>query len=224
MVSVFEQYASEALILEQIFPGKLNDDVKSRVQSIYEVCEEYWQDQLELLPERRVKYLLLAEAPPWTASGNINYFYNPSTPASNFMQSISKAFFGEPIYKDKSIGYEGTLNELGRSGFLVCDSIPFAMNYSDGNKRSNKLYSQLVARTASSYLLKKLTTNNLLFSDDLKVAFSLRTNALEVIDATRGRLELNCAAENTVSLNSQQIATSKANYLSGDALKAVFDL
>lgn len=98
-----------------------------RLQEIYERTEKWWNDQLKFIPSRRVNYLLIAEAPPWSEYGSINYFYNPDTRPTNLMQAVSKAFFGGLIYKN--VGVEETLVLLGQRGFLLCDSIPTHSQY-----------------------------------------------------------------------------------------------
>jgi hypothetical protein len=167
--------------------------------------------------------LLLAEAPPWSENGNVNYFYNPSTPASNFMQSITKAFFGEFIHKDKSIGYEGALKALAEKGFLICDSIPFAIDYSNGSKRGNKYYQQLINLTVNSNLMNKLNSNGLRYSLELKVAFSLKVNAKAVSKAMNASLNLSAHSQ-VIDLDESMIAVNGANYLSHVEMMRIYEL
>lgn len=50
----------------------------SRLKQIFNICEEKWAFNLNSrLNDRSIKYLLIAEAPPWSNPGQeINYFYS----------------------------------------------------------------------------------------------------------------------------------------------------
>ncbi len=179
----------------------------------------YWHKQLSLIPNQKIKYLLISEAPPWTESGNINYIYNPHTEPSVFIRAISKAFFNDLIYKE--VGIEQTLKRLAKLGFLLCDSIPFALNYSENNKRSSKKYGKLIQQSIQSYFMDKLKYSNISFSKDLKIAFSVHRNGLFIINALKSKLMIN---ENTFSINRDLIAVNKAWYPYDKKLKQIYQL
>ncbi|MGH1543074.1 MAG: hypothetical protein ACRBHB_21830 [Arenicella sp.] len=222
-MSVFNKYPKEGNLLRSL--RKLSELEKARIAEIYQVSHSKWLEQVDKIAAAGgLKYLLIGEAPPWSESGNVNYFYNSDTTPSNFMTSLSKAFFGELLYK--KIGYENTLDELAKRGFLVCDSLPFAIDYSSGGLRNKTKYGELVKICTQSHLMQSLSIQNArceggLFADGVKVAFSLRRNANAIIETLNGVLRL---STQSIPISETNIATSKAHYLSAVELRRVFGL
>ena len=168
MKKLIEKFPEELEILELLFGVSDVRDNLQRIEEIFGRTESFWKDRLSLIPNQKVNFLLIGEAPPWTKSGNINYIYNPETKPSIFLQAICKAFFKELIYE--KVGIQETLTMLGDKGFLLCDSIPFAMNYSEKQKRNSPLYRKLVKMTSKSYLKNKLANSGINWANNLKVA------------------------------------------------------
>ena len=102
----------------------------------------------------------------------------------------------------------------------MVDSIPFAMKYTS-LIRSSPTYSQLLGRTAITYMHAKLTSSSLSWSDDLRVAFSLRLNANGVMEALQHVLRL---GEREYRLSEGMIATDASNYPQGHVLRDIFRL
>lgn len=99
-----EKFREELKLLIMLFG---EDTVKARLprlNTIHEITEDLWKNQVEVLPGRKVKYFLIAEAPPWSKEGEIIYFYNERCKPRSLMPAVCKAFFGEKIYKRLGIG------------------------------------------------------------------------------------------------------------------------
>jgi len=154
--------------------------ILDRLNYIHSYTEGIWEEYVEKIPYRTVEYLLIAEAPPWKETGKPEYVLDPSSKPRSLMSALCKAFYREPIYKSK--GSSIALSMLANDGFLVIDSIPFSMDYSNPNKRKRQAYINLVKSSLEEYMLPKLSTYNLKFHPDLKIAFSLKTNARQIIN------------------------------------------
>lgn len=214
------RFSKETTILEALF-GEISQDRWRRLDEIFERSEEFWHQALDMIPERRIKYMMIAEAPPWSPFGEVEYFYNPLSKSRTFLNAICNAFFEEHIYTTR--GIDKALSELGQRGFLLCDSIPFAMNYSTGNKRARQDYRRLVEMTTTTYMEKKLTESGIKWADTICVAFGVYRNARVIIDKYRGQFPLGCSGR-MIPINEQLIAVNKAGYPCRDRLKTIFKI
>jgi hypothetical protein len=113
-----------------------------------------WNQYVATLSGGIVRYVLIAEAPPWSAEGAPQYLLDPASPVRTLMRALRKVF---PEADCESTA--DTLKPLARHGFLLVDSIPFAMNYSA--KRSSKKYGDLIRLTTKSYLQAKIDSSSL---------------------------------------------------------------
>jgi hypothetical protein len=111
-----------------------------------------------------------------------------------------------------------TLDRLAEHGFLLLDSIPFAMDYQ--SKRGRTAYQTLVTSTFTSYLEAKITASGLAWSQELRIAFSLRANAAAIQGAG---LELNTGSRR-YALTPAMIAVNRANNPDGVRLRELFGL
>jgi hypothetical protein len=62
-----------------------------RLDKIFRVAEKRWEQNIQRLTGKKVKYLLIGEAPPWTETGEVRYFY--STCDGAWVNRVWKAFF-----------------------------------------------------------------------------------------------------------------------------------
>jgi hypothetical protein len=89
-------------LLQSMYPD--HHFTTGRIQlldEIFTVAEKTWDQNLQRLSGRKVKYLLIAEAPPWTESGLVKYFY--STCDGAWVNRVWKAFFDIQKPTDVSI-------------------------------------------------------------------------------------------------------------------------
>jgi hypothetical protein len=133
------------------------------------------------------------------------------------MRELRKTFLPPSI--SKQLAPADALTEFARQGLLVVDSIPFPMDYK--NKRDRQKYKALVQLTAQSYLLKKLCTPSVRWSPNLLVAFSVKVNALAVIEALGGKLRLGTVE---VALEEKQIAADGSGFPHAPKLRALYGL
>jgi hypothetical protein len=177
MTSRLEQrFREELSVLEELFSETQGRESLPRLNEIHGRTEARWREYVEQLPGGLVNYLLIAEAPPWSGSGAPpQYVLDPESRPRTLMRALRKAL-SVPEQHDGG----RALKEFAQRGLLIVDSIPFAMKYA--GKRSRVKYDSLVRLTAQSYLQEKLDSAPLSWSPCLRIAFSVKLNALAVIN------------------------------------------
>jgi hypothetical protein len=215
--SLEERFPIELSILKKLFGEAPVAGALPRLNQIHEYTEDKWWLYLSLLRNKRVRYLLIAEAPPWSATGVPQYVLDPTSRSRTLMQALRRAFLPPSVCKQLDAGE--ALAEFARQGLLIVDSIPFSMAYS--KKRSSSEYDRLVQLTAQSYLQKKLRAASLSWSPGMRVAFSVKRNAFSVIEGLGHQLKL---GEANLTLEPKQIAVNDANYPDAGKLKAAYAL
>jgi len=144
------------------------DQDNSYLENAFECIEQLWQLNFEQID--KVKYLMLAEAPPWGKDDKI-YIYNPDSKNTGFLYpGHLKHVLKHPI-RDKSKFIE-CCNKLG---LLVLDILPFALNGIDTKinyrELSVKQYRDLVNCTVPTYFEKKVESIKEKISDDIKIFY-----------------------------------------------------
>jgi hypothetical protein len=201
--SLEDRFPEELAILSRLFGEVYLRARLPRLDTISEYTEQKWLEYVDRIPRRYVKYLLILEAPPGTDDDPPLYFLDPACRPRTLMNAVSPAFFG-----CQSADGKRTLDGLAQRGFLMVDSIPFSMKYTS-SLRSRPAYSQLVGRTAKSYMLDKLTSSSLSWSDDLRIGFSLRLNANCVMAALQHTLPV---GSREFHLSDAMVVTDASNY------------
>ncbi|MFQ5759835.1 MAG: hypothetical protein ACE5HM_02560, partial [Acidiferrobacterales bacterium] len=173
------------------------------------------------IPGRRVRYLMICEAPPWHEEGGIVYVYNPDSrpKGRDPMTEIHKAFFPDERIAEGEYGR--ALDKIANEGVLIVDSLPFAMDY--GNKRSEKEYSRLVKACVESYLEPKLQNAKIEWHGDSKIAFSLKKNAYEVMKSVGHSLTLGSEGQE-VGVTESNIGADGSGYPSAREIQRIFGL
>lgn len=213
----FDYYRNELNTLHQLFGNGIVDSVYDRLKEIYSESEYFWELQLNNLPDEGIKYLFIAEAPPYSVGG-VTYIYNPKSAARTLLKALSKAFMGGYSFRTGMTNGD-ILKIITGKGLLVFDSIPFAMDYS--SKRDKSYYQSLVNQTANTYLLRKINRKDLKWSNDLKIAFGFKRNALTVINAFGGKLNIE-KLNKTFSLTPDLICVNSAGYPDPKKLKQIY--
>jgi hypothetical protein len=180
-------------ILERLFPNKIKAVDFRLLEIIYTKTDNMWNDNIEKrLRNRKVKYLWFAEAPPSQRAKDdrIRYFYNENLCYEEFKHSqILAAVWSGLFHEKKPKNRTKILDRLASEGFLLVDTIPFALKYN--NKRRNPNYVELI-RSNMKDIMKKLNDKRIEWSDYLKIGFVYKNNRNGFIEAFGGSIDINC--------------------------------
>ncbi len=177
------------------------------------MCEKKWTENLKWLECVKVKYLLIAEAPPWsTPEDDVNYFYN-NFDRTKLCSSCSRCFGVDDV------GDRG-LKELAERGFLLVDSLPFAMKYNSDLRREGA-YTKLV-EGCKSFLLEHINNERIHWDGNVKLAFAFKLNGEAVQKAFSEGIEL--PNGQCIKLGDELIAADKSYrwFPSPEKLKKIF--
>lgn len=199
-------------ILGKLFPKKVFDLKEiQRLEANYTKNHGLWEGNLNAnFNGTQVKYLLICEAPP--ESGD--YFYSNEEVAP-LLRSVYRVFYHSVPRNIQA----NLLSNLAEKGFLLIDTLPYAMNYS--NHRFNPEYYNLIDACLKWWLNNLKEIN---FSEDLKIAFGFNQNALNVMIALSHynqphKLQGFCSNN---SLTPKLIAQSSAGQPTTRRLKEIF--
>ncbi len=202
--------------MEELFGKASVTATLCRLNEIHHYTEEKWKCYLAKL-RRPVRYLLIAEAPPWKPPGErIEYVLDSESKPRRLMQALRGAF---SLRKSNYPNADAALAEFAHQGLLIVDSIPFSMDYS--KKRGSPKYHNLVQLTVQSYLLKKLSHEQLFYCKDLRIAFGFKCNGEAIIKGLGNKLKLK---DMELDLKPEQIAANSAGFPDAGRLREIFDL
>lgn len=111
------------------------------------------------------------------------------------------------------------LARLAQRGFLLVDTLPFALPYP--GKRQRPRYLQLL-KESRDYFLGKVCDERLTWSIDLRVALAFKVNGLKTIEAYSHGIDL--PSGQRVPLSEQQIAADGSGFTSPTMLRDRFGL
>jgi hypothetical protein len=208
-------YRDEYKVLKKLYGDiKVQESIR-RLNIIHRYTEKIWNEYIDNIPGKRIKYLLIAEAPPWSASGDPQYFLDPKSNSRTLMRAFRNALFPNIVNKDSS----HIINKFADAGLLLIDSLPFSMNY--GGKRNCKSYKELINLCVKSYMLNKLNNGGLMFAGNIKISFGYEANALAVIKALDGKIRL---SGNNYFIDKSLICTNGAHYPDAKKIRSIFCL
>lgn len=210
-----QSYRDEYHILKKLYGDDKVQESIQRLNIIHKYTENIWNSYVDNIPGKRIKYLLIAEAPPWSPSGQPQYFLDPKSNSRTLMKAVRNALFPNIVNRDP----EFTINEFADAGLLLIDSLPFSMDY--GNKRNCKAYGELIDICVKSYMLIKLNNGGLTFARNMKITFGYEVNALAVIKALGGKINL---SGNNYIINKSLICTNGSHYPNASKIKSIFCL
>lgn len=214
MSQLFEKkFGVEIGLLRDLYGSETVEKNISRVEEIHAYTEGVWREYVRNLGRTPVRYLLIAEAPPWSESGRPEYVLDKLSKSRSFMAALRGGFLGA-----RSASPVECLRVFAAEGFLVLDSIPFAMNYSP--KRSSKKYDRLISATTDTYLQAKIKSSNLEWSPDIRIAFAVARNARSILKS-KNSLQL---GGQEYPLSEQMIAVNGAGYPDAKKLREIFGL
>ncbi len=214
-INIDEAFPEEYSDLIKLFGHERVNDCYARINEIYEFTEKIWAKYITMLPQGKVKFLLIAEAPPWSASGHPQYILDKLSRPRTLMKALKKTFISHPY--SGLISAEDVLLIMANKGFLILDSLPFSMDYK--NKRVSSKYKYLVRTAVHGYLKKKLNNSILSWDSDIRVAFSVKQNAIAVLEALENKIKLGSM---TIKLNEYMIAVNKAGYPDANKLRNLY--
>lgn len=189
--------------------------VVNRLIEIFSKAEERWIYNLNFrLGNIKVKYLLISEAPPWSENGQVNYFYNNFQ--GNWCKSIYRAFYPNEVIPNDS---NTALTNLTHKGFLLVDSLPLSINYS--NQRNNEFYDKLL-KSSMDWWLGKLENPGIVWDENVKVALAFKVNGRKIIEKLNYILKLPDGQE--INLSEENIAANASGYTDSMKLKEIFGL
>jgi hypothetical protein len=214
--NLIEKYPQPIDLLSKIFPkGHFTTERIQRLDEIYRECEAKWEENLQRFQGGKVKYLLIAEAAPWSEPLKpVSYFYN--TCGGQWVNRIWRTFFD---YK-KPTDPEQALAQFATQGFLLIDSLPFAERYSAG-QRNTKLYSQLV-NSSIPYFEGKIRNPLIDWSDNVKVALAFKIHGRTLTQALPKGLDLPTGQK--CSLSYDLICADGSGYTSPKLLRSAFGI
>ena len=196
--------------LAKLFPRDI-DAYRSRLDEIFQVTEGAWERNLSRLQRKPIRYLLIAEAAPWTEPGRHPRYFYERLDGFGCILSV----FDAPTYD-----VEAALSFLADRGFLLVDTLPFAMPYSEKQVRGRPAYLQLV-KASRNYFLGKLHDKGLQWSDHVRAALAFKVHGKATIQAYSGELDL---PSGRVVISEDDIAVNDANYTCAHKLRRVFGL
>lgn len=210
--NIEEEFPEQYMKLVLLFGRNEVQSKADRLNEIYAWCEAAWNRNLDRLRNTDVKYLLIAEAPPWSENNPISYFY--STFTGPLRNRIWKAFFDEAAPNDVN----EALTRLAEKQFLLIDSLPFPMKYNP-NHRNNQSYVELI-QSCKGILYKKL--QEIKWAKEVKLALAFRKNGEAIINAFPDGIDL--PNGQTIKLCQSLIAADRSGYPNSQKLKDIWCL
>jgi hypothetical protein len=199
--------------LRSIFGITEVDTILPRLDEIHEACESAWENYLGLLHGREVRYLLIAEAAPWTESGSEpSYFYKNL--CGSWCKRILNAFD-----IDDRIGAELCLRRLAEEGFLLVDTMPFATKFST-NIRKGEKYSNLL-NSCRGFFEGKLFDCRISWSPKLKVALAFKWHARKLFKNYPNGLSI--PSLQPIMLSESMIAADRSGYTNPNLLNEIWN-
>lgn len=199
-------------LLKQVFKPEQVEIKQERLREIYTKTEKDWKKHTIDLGLKKVKYLLICEAPPWSENIDPTYFY--SQVQKGFPTKIWNAIYPN---RTKSTGIQ-FYQDLADAGFLLVDNTPYAMKYNTPD-RIKSGYSAIL-EDYLPHLISKIE-NNFEIHGDLKIAFGFKKNAHAFMEVTNGELMLH---GKNYSFNHHNIAVDGSGFTNPKMLREIFDI
>ena len=218
MTSLQKAYVAEFAILEELFGVDRVSSSIERLNEIHRFVETTWRQYVARIPDGVVRYLLIAEAPPWTRTGTPRFVLHPNSPQSALMRALRRTFLDDDQLA--RLNTAQTLAEFARQGLLIVDSIPFSMKYLSRH-RAKPQYRELVAKSVQTYLNRKLVWPAISWSPGIRVALAFRLNAHAVIAALDGQLKLGHIER---TLGPELIAANDSGFPDARTLRSIYGL
>lgn len=206
--------ALDALFRNTDYSFEFDSPHFKNLERAYEVCERAWIRNFFRFRGQPIRYLLIAEAAPWTElSKPTSYFYENLQ--GEWCKRITRVFGIDA--KDPELA----LIELAPKGFVLLDSLPFAAPYTSRLRKRHE-YLELI-RACRPYFEDKLSEIGLrTFGKDVKVAFAFKLNGLRLIEIYDHKLPMPNVGP--LKITEENIAADGSGYTNVEKLKKIFCL
>jgi hypothetical protein len=182
-----------------------------RLEAIYESTEQAWESNLKRFKGKPVKYLLIAEAAPWSTTETPQYFYNKLNGA--WAGRILKTFFGD----HRPVNDEDAWDQLAEKGFLLIDNLPFALKYNT-NIRMEPDYLDLM-EASKAHFFQKLNHPDIVWGGVTRIALAFKWNGRRMIN-----VYADTYADGQPILSDDIIAADKSGYTNSQRLREIWKL
>lgn len=179
-------------LLDDLVPSWQSQYKPERLQLIRTQTQVWWREFTREHLKNPVRFLVIAEAPPWRRNGDPTYVYKPND--GDYEGGILGALVGgisaangdssAPVFAKKNADAKAaTLRYLGEQGVLLVDPLPFSLFYSgkgDGCKHSNlrdKAAYTTAARVGWEEVLAQLDDAGVVLHDKVVIGFTLLKSA-----------------------------------------------
>lgn len=178
MMRVEYHYPKETVVLCKLC-GYLIGELPIELNSIFQFAEAKWQENIDRIVRQKskVQYLFIGEAPPATRDNNANIRYFYGTNEGEDCDPINRSFLSESEMKKP---VEERLEILANRGFLMIDTMPFAVNFSFASRRNRIAYRILVQQCIQSYMLPHIYNPRIPWADTVKLAFGVKITYAKV--------------------------------------------
>jgi hypothetical protein len=189
---------------------KLDEDLP-RLEEIFKSTELAWKRNLTRFKGKPVKYLLIAEAAPWSTTETPVYFYNELN--GSWVSRILKTFFGD----HRPISNEDAWDQLAERGFLLIDNLPFALKYNT-KIRKGPYYLHLM-QASRAHFFKKINCSDIVWGDVTRIALAFKWNGQRMIDAYKDTYP-----DDQPILTKKMIVADKSGYTNTHLLRELWSL
>ena len=180
------------VLLEGLVPTWRSQYKAERLELIRSKTQEWWREYVHTHLRGQVRFLVIAEAPPWRREGEPTYVFKPND--GDYDGGILGALVGgisaaesdasAPVFTKKNADSKAAaLRYLGSRGVLLVDPLPFSLYYSgkgDGCKHSNlreKVAYTAAARAGWEEVLTQLDDVGVDIATDVVIGFTLLKSA-----------------------------------------------
>jgi len=87
MIRDFERFQDELDALRKLFGSSSVHAALPRLKEIYYYTEEKWHAYVKQIPEGVVRYVLIAEAPPWSRDGTPQFLLDPASRSRSLLDA-----------------------------------------------------------------------------------------------------------------------------------------
>lgn len=182
----------EDLLASLVGAGWRSTYPPARLAEIKATTQKWWREYVRTQLEQPVRLLVIAEAAPWKASGNVSYVYRPAD--SEYDGGILGALVGGVAAADRQGGAPTakfkkkdkaskaeTLRYLGKRGVLLVDPLPMSLSYSGRKVAHSGLRAKAdyprAARQGWAEVVRQLTDAKVQLHADVVVVSSLLNSA-----------------------------------------------
>lgn len=210
--SLADHYPSAMDTLGNLLDPDITDQLE-RLNVIHDIVESAWERNINRVKGKPIRYLLVAEAAPWAANGNKPLYFYESLEGA-WVGRILRTFF----VNNRPDSDEEVWSELANIGFLLVDTLPFALKYKT-TVRQGSGYLDLL-KASNEHFIGKLNHSGLTWDENVKIALAFKWNGLRAMEAYGRKIEL--ANGRKIMLEESLIAADRSGYTSTKRLREIW--